>query len=313
MEKDFILRILNERNKPITKEFINSIFKKYGVLHSVINLKQFQRAMIHTSYLNKNILTDKTAKLLKDIQPIDDPTKALPLQESSYETLEFLGDAIIHAILASYLFARYNDKDEGFMTKLRTKIESGGTLCKLSRKIGLHEYAIFARNIELAGGRVNNINIMEDIFEAFVGALSLEADYGICKEFVINVIDKELDLSSLIKTEDNYKEMLMQYYHKIGAKSTPIYGTIAILDAEPRRQYKMYVKDPVGGIVGEGIGISKKIGMQAAAKQALIKFGAIKEINEDEDEDNDYYGELSDGDELPSIIIGKNEIKKLKN
>lgn len=313
MGEDFSLRILNEKNKPITKQFINSIFKKYGVLHSVKNLMQFQKAMIHTSYLQKNILTDKTAKLLKDVPPIDDPSKALPLQDSSYETLEFLGDAIIHAILATYLFKRYNEKDEGFMTKLRTKIESGGTLCKLSRKIGFHEYAIFARNIELAGGRNNNINIMEDVFEAFVGALSLEADYNICEKFVSNVIDSELDLSELIKTEDNYKEMLMQYYHKNGAKSTPNYGTISVIEGEPRKQYKMYVKDPDGNIVGEGTGISKKIGMQEAAKYALIHLGAIQEDPKDEDdEDNDYYGELYD-EELPAKILKINKNKSPLN
>ena len=68
--------------------------------------------------------------------------------------------------------------------KCEGKIEKGETLNKLSRILGFHEFAIFARNIELAGGRVNNVNIMEDIFEAFMGALSLETSFENCKIFL---------------------------------------------------------------------------------------------------------------------------------
>jgi dsRNA-specific ribonuclease len=291
----FIMRILNEKNKPLTKSIVDNILAKYGVVHKVKKFELYQRAMIHDSYLNISTLTDKTAKLLKDIPPIRDPSDALPLQDRSYETLEYLGDAVIHLILASYLYNRYStDKDEGFMTKLRTKIESGGTLSRLSRKLGLHEYAIFARNIELAGGRVNNVNIMEDVFEAFMGALFLDASYEVCNTFFVNIIDRELDIAQLIKTDDNYKEMLMQYFHAQGLKGTPVYSTLETYDDEPRRQYKMCVKDPDGKIVGTGYGLSKKIGEQNAAKMALIQFDAIKTvIRDDDDDEDDYYGEIT--------------------
>jgi ribonuclease-3 len=178
--------------------------------------------------------------------------------------------------------------------------------------LGLHEYAIFARNIELAGGRVNNVNIMEDVLEAFMGALFLDSSYEVCNTFFVNIIDRELDIAQLIKTEDNYKEMLMQYFHKNGLKGTPVYSTLETYEDEPRRKYKMCVKDLDGKIVGTGVGLSKKIGAQNAAKMALIQFGAIKTvIRDDDDDDDDYYGEISnDSSEKDIVKPEKKVIKK---
>ena len=82
---------------------------------------------------------NKFIKLLKEIEPITDERNAIPLQENSYEVLEFLGDAVIHSVIAEYLFRRYPEKDQGFLTKLRTKIEKGETLNKFSRKLNFDE------------------------------------------------------------------------------------------------------------------------------------------------------------------------------
>ena len=91
-------------------------FLNYLVLHYLATC---------AGYLKNQQLTDKFIKLLKEIDPIKDKKLALPLQENSYEVLEFLGDAVIHAVIAEYLHRRYPDKDQGFLTKLRTKIENG--------------------------------------------------------------------------------------------------------------------------------------------------------------------------------------------
>lgn len=298
---NLILCILNEKNKLITNDFINKIFIKYKVNYKVTNIECFQKAMIHVSYLNNIIFNEKTTKLLKDVPPIDINLNVLPLQKESYEKLEFLGDSYIHLIIASYLYKRYGtDTDEGFMTKLRTKIERGGTLSKLCKIIGLNEYAIFARNIELAGGRMNNNKIMEDIFEAFMGALGCEASYEICEMFFINLINDELNMAELIKLDDNYKELLMQYFHKVGFKTTPIYQTVEIINDQSKRKYKMCVKDPKNNIIGIGINFNKKSAEQTAAKLALIYYNAIENINHHTDKDlpidDNYYEDLSDDD-----------------
>jgi len=317
---EFIPHILNENNKLITAKVIEKILLKYGIKHKVKNINQFQNAMIHESYLTNFPLNEKTAKLIKEVEPISSNLikSTLPLQDKSYEVLEFLGDAVIHNVLARYLYKNYHEtynKDQGFLTKLRTKIEKGDTLAKLARVIGLPEYAIFARNIELQGGRVNNEKIMEDMFEAFIGALCLEAPFELCDTFISTIIFKEIDMAELINTEDNYKEALMQYYHKIGAKDkltkekyTPKYKQVSVIDDPPRRQFKMCVLDNNGDVVGVGIANSKKGGEQQAAYFALVKYGVLKEINDINNSDDNEY--ICDDN---AKNIEKNKIKTIKN
>jgi dsRNA-specific ribonuclease len=300
--------ILNENNKLITADFINKIFKKYGLNHKVQNLELFQLAMVHISYLNRSTVTDKTARMLRDVIPIAPNKKhlAIPLKDQDYGRLEFLGDAKIHDILAEYLYERYENEDEGFMTKLRTKIEKSETLSELAKKINLHFYAIVARNIEQSGGRLNNAPLTEDLFESFVGALSREITYEQLKTFIVNIIEKELNISELIYVNDNYKEQLMQYFHQV-KWGEPKY----IEDVELQRVVKegcqetkyftIYVKNAQGEILGVGKGNSKTRADQNAALDALNNLNVLG----GDDNCSDYYGELSDND------VSEEELKQI--
>ena len=187
---DYKNHILNEKNIKITETFIESIFKKYGLKHKIKNIDAFQLAMVHKSYLDNVIVTEKIVKLLKDVIPIEKKyvKKTIPLQPNDNGRLEFLGDAIIHCALARYIFDRFGSEPEGFLTKLRIELEKNETLSILSKKLGLEKYAIISRSIEYTNGRKNNISISEDIFEGFIGALSLECDYEKCKDFIISII-----------------------------------------------------------------------------------------------------------------------------
>lgn len=286
--KQLELYILNENNKPITKNFIEGIFKRYGINHKVKKLENFQKAMYHTSYLIRDFKNDRLAKLVreKDITPIleSDKCKAMPLCNTSYERLEFLGDSVIHLVLANYLYERYPDEQEGFMTRLRTKIESGNTLANLSKVIGLHEYIVLARNIEQIGGREKNLHILEDCFEAFIGCCYLDGGYLLCQKLIIKLIEENIDISTLIHIENNYKDTLLQWYHK-WKWPDPEYGTHGSIEKDNKKIFIMYVKGYFFNsnkerewiILGEGYGTSKKKGEQEAAKNALIKLNIIKE------------------------------------
>jgi dsRNA-specific ribonuclease len=214
---DFRNHIVNENNIPITKDFIEELFKKYNFSHKVKHLENFQLAMVHISYVSRSSLTEKTANLLKDVIPIDDINKqrAMPLKDSDYDRYEYMGDSIVHCVLAEYLFNRYITEGSGFLTTLRSRLEKAETLSFLSKKLGLHKYAIVARNIEQSNGRENNTHLAEDIFEAFIGALSIEATYDECKKFLINIIETEIDMAELINNNDNYKDRLMQAFHRL--------------------------------------------------------------------------------------------------
>lgn len=293
---DFRYHILNENNIPITIEFINNIFKRYNFKHRVKNLANFQLAMVHVTYLDKEFISEKTAKMLKDIEPISDEDypDAFPLQPASYGRLEYLGDAVIHHAIADYLYERYENREEGFMTKLRTKLEKAETLSYLAKQLELHKYAIIARNIEKVNGRIYNIHLTEDIFEAFIGALSLETTYEKCKEFIVSVFEAEIDIAELIYHNDNYKDQLMQYFHKLKDpryKEPRYYEDVSQQKIVKNgfNEYKLFTSVVKKGdeIIGVGVGNSKSKAEQNAAYNALVKLGVIETNSNDE---NDYYG-----------------------
>lgn len=270
---EYVNYVLNEKNKLISQRDIEHIFSRFNFTHNICNLETFQIAMTHKSYIKTVQINDKVIKTFKEVEPIDPKyiNKCIPLQDKCYETLEFLGDAVIHHVFADYLYRRYKGKDQGFLTILRIKLEKGSTLNYLARIIGLDKFIIIARNIELAGGRNNNMAILEDVFEAFIGALSLETTFENCKKFLEELINKHIDFASLINADDNYKELIMQFYHDLGFKSTPTYQLIEEFDKNQKRKFKMGAYSPDGKLIGVGIGSSKSIGAKYAAKNALEK------------------------------------------
>jgi ribonuclease-3 len=289
------LHVLNERNKLISSKFINSIFKEYGLAHKVKNLRIYQQAFVHDSYLECNLTNYKILKQFREPTMISNPEKAIPLFTKSYQRLELLGDSYIHVAIAKYLYTRYPDEDEGFITTLRTKIENGKEQSKLSRALGLHEYAIISRNLEQNGGRLNNYAILEDVLEAFIGALSEEISADACFEFVISIIEKHIDITNMIHYESNYKGRLMNECH---AKKWEDVKYIDIKDENNNNKY-FKVKAMCGTsekmYSGYGKAKSKKDAQQRAAKHILVQMKYI--YNDNIDDDNDVYEE-DDSDEV---------------
>lgn len=286
------LFILNEKNKLITKQFINNIFKTYNIDHRVNRLSLYVEATVHYSYCVNKCLQKQNQKDIY-ITPISDPSLALPLMNEPYERLEFLGDSVLHTILTEYLLNRYPEEYEGFLTRLRTKLENTEMLAKFSKLIGLNEYAVISRYVEANDGRTKNDHIMEDLFESFIGALYLDTtdknttNFDKCKKFIVQLVEKEVDIAELLYNENNYKDMLLQYAHKMKWPD-PLYGTCGVSTPHgDQPQYKMFAKIN-GEIAGVGIGVSKKKGEQLAAKEALKEFGVIKDESDDECSDDEY-------------------------
>ena len=301
------LFILNEKNIFITKKYIENILNKYGIKHTVQKLDPYQHAMVHTSYLirDKDNYKNNKSKYTsaREVVPIKNPEDAIPLQTESYERLEFLGDSVIHHIYAHYLYHRYETEDEGFMTRLRTKLENGATLAQLNRIIGLNKYVIISRHIEENEGRNNNMHILEDSFEAFMAALEEDAGFAICKNFFVTLVEQEIDFAQILHKETNYKDMLLQYFHRM-KWNDPVYGATDISGPDHKKQFTMYIKcnknqHDNGEIVGWGTGPSKKKGEQEAAMQALIKFDIIK--NDDSESDSEEILDISYDSDISAI------------
>ena len=126
------------------------------------------------------------------------------------ERLEYLGDAVLSAIVADYLYKKYPCANEGFLTNLRSKLVSRDHLNKLSRKIGLDVY-IRKNNTDLNMSR----SISGDAFEAFIGAVYLNKGY----KFSSKVVNKRIfgiyvDIEALEKEDTNYKGKLLTWAQK---------------------------------------------------------------------------------------------------
>jgi dsRNA-specific ribonuclease len=303
--EDITIYVLNDKNKKITREFIEAVIKRYGLTHKVKDLGPFQEAMTHKSYLKRDALTTKQSKLqhynMKDreLDPINNPEEAIPLQDKSYDRLEFLGDAVIHKILTEYLMERYPIQDEGFLTKLRSKIENCQSLAILSKKLGLNEYILISHLIESYDGRETQTHILEDVFEAFIGALYLDTkdvDENILSKFVLSVIEKEINIPQLLYYDNNYKDALLQYYHQ-QKWTDPKYFMIEQSGPDHKREFVMTVKDNEGKTIGMGKGVSKRKGEQESAKNALLYLG---QLNADSDSEEEILYSDSSADESSS-------------
>jgi dsRNA-specific ribonuclease len=282
--------IYNENNILIEIDQIEEIINKYLSKKTKVKVDEeyldlYRTALTHKSYVKNAYIIDRDAvinPLLSfipkkkkyiinvDFDEIKKKKNVLGLQKKSYERLEFLGDSVIHYILGDYLFHRFEDDDEGLMTKIRTKLENGGKMSILSKAIGLTPFIIMAKQLEIAKSREKIISILEDAFEAFIGAMHEEFGMKTCKEFLINVIEDNIDITQLLEIDDNYKDQLLRYYHKM-KWSHPKYTLLSTIINEENgsRLFKVIVKDTNGKTIGSGSGGSLKTAEQISAKIAL--------------------------------------------
>ncbi len=125
----------------------------------------------------------------------------------SNERLEYLGDAILGAVIADYLYKKFPFKDEGFLTDMRSKIVSRNRLNKLAQRLGMYSF------IETSSDVVHiNKDIIGNAFEAFVGALYIDRGFKFTKRTIINkVLGCHLDIDQIESEQDNYKSMLFAH------------------------------------------------------------------------------------------------------
>lgn len=281
-----IFPVYNENNFYITKEIILSILKSGNVIVSDIsNLEIWQKAFIHKSYCSNNDFK-KNEKFYGSIEMTDSMESKMPLQDDSNEVLEWLGDGIIQGIIAKYLYERFKLQREGFLTKIRSKLVKTETLSKLALALNFDRYLIISKHIEIICNGRKNARILEDCFEAFIGAMmdiySANGNdgkaYNMCKTFIIHIIEQKIDITELIVNDDNYKDQLMRFYQKKFNGKFPIYEQKKLITTVndmgiSNRKFQMFVRDVDNNIIGEGIARSKKEAEQKAAKAALMHFG----------------------------------------
>jgi ribonuclease-3 len=263
----------NPRNRFFTVKDIHRLLHRHGLPHyRVANPKIFQTAMVHTTYVKR---TDYTTPDGRPASLSPCPAGVMPLQDESYECLEFEGDSVLGVCVATYLRRKYPEKKQGFLTDARKELVNNERIGALCQQVGLDAFYVISRHNEESvaiNGR-KNIQKLGDIFEAFIGALWTDCGnrFNIVYSFVTTVLEAYLDIQDVVTTVTNYKDIFQKYCQReFGC--TPTYTMLSPMTDS--KDIRVLVMDGPT-IHGRGQGSTRKKAEQMAAKEALEKFNAM--------------------------------------
>jgi len=185
------------------------------------------------------------------------------------ERLEYLGDAVLDAILSDYLFEKFPDASEGFMTKIRSRIVNREVLNQLAVSMGINN--ILVSNVNSAH---TTRNLYGDALEALIGSIFLDKGFKKTKKlFIKKVFNKYLDLNVIVNTDTDFKSLVFEWVQK--HKNNLIFTYNEEYDFNQKKSVfstKLIIDKEE---LGEGHGSSKKEAEQEAASQALTRLKDI--------------------------------------
>lgn len=210
------------------REYYKIVKDLFGILPN--NIELYKLALIHRS----------ASLFLEDGTPINN------------ERLEFLGDAVIEAIVSDYLFIEFPEHDEGFLTQLRSRIVSRSTLNALGIRLGLDKHIIVQ-----GGGNFAQKHLYGDALEAMMGAIYLDKGYDFANRLFINdILRKYINLGSMTHTETDFKSRLIEWGQK--CKRQVAFHTVNGSDFTSQHPTFRSVVTLDGQEIGAGEGGSKR-------------------------------------------------------
>lgn len=243
----------NPANRIITKEVVEALVEKYGVRIRVRDIKLYIKAMTHVSH----VIGDDNTKELAEVKR---------LRKQSQQLLELEGDAALRHVFAKYLCRRYPNTDEGFVSDLKIKLEERKALADFCKVTGLDQYILMSRMTEVSGGRTSQ-KILEDTFEAFIGALDIDQGFdAVVRPFMFSLIEHVVNFSDYIMLRTNFKDELMKMYQQRKWRN-PVYREVS---KDPQTGiYTVGVEDNEGNVIVCGRGKRKVVAEQQAAEEAI--------------------------------------------
>jgi len=228
-----------------------------------INLDLYRRAFVHKS-LQKNV------KYMEDLG-----FTVLDYMKESFERSEFLGDAVLNLVVAEVIYDKYPDRDEGFLTRIRTKIVRGSNCAKLAKILNLGSYILTGSGtvrIKNTENIVINDRILEDVLESLICAIYKDLGLSYANTFIRKLINENIDFDQIANSDDNYKDILMRYTQICGY-DLPIYKLISTTITNARIfEVSVSLKKNNSEIIeeyGRGYSHTKKEAEQFACKNAI--------------------------------------------
>ena len=208
------------------------------------DLSLLRQALVHRSYINES------------------PGLAL----ASNERLEFLGDAVLGLVIAEKLYLEYPHLSEGEMTKLRSALVRRDSLARIARAISLGNYLYLGKGEEASGGRDKPTNLAGTL-EAVIAAVSLDQGSAIARDFILRLLNKELQKVVSQGVKADYKSQLQELTQS-RQQPTPTYYLVGATGPAHERSFTSEVR--VGNTpLARGSGKSKKAAETEAARLAL--------------------------------------------
>lgn len=245
---------INPENRLITKEFINDIMVRFNIntkrkqIYKVNNLDYFITATTHKTYSLD--VSEEEYNTIKEMYYHNYPdSNYVFIQNTNYERLEFIGDSIIKPILTDYITSYFINQNEGFLSKLRSRLEKTQFFSNLTKLLNLKDYILISRQYEETDTRNTNLSIMEDVFEAFIGALYLDAKeqkdcgyaFKVIHDLIYNIFESDtfnLDLRKM-SIDDNYKDKLNSFCN-MNKLPQPVYKLKDVQSITSKRGNNMY-------------------------------------------------------------------------
>ncbi|PPK88544.1 ribonuclease-3 [Neolewinella xylanilytica] len=201
----------------------------------------------------------------------NDPQAKSPYGGKNNERLEYLGDAVLGTIVAEYLYKKYPTADEGFLTKMRSKIVKRKSLNTIGYDMGLDELLSTYNNTRIARSMLGNA------VEALVGAVYVEQGYVGTMHFVVQRMLRDyVDIETLETYDDNYKSQLLEHCQKNGQKVD--YEILKRFKQDKRDRFRVAVTIN-GQQMAVGEDFNKKSAEQLASRRALKDLGLKVEAN----------------------------------
>ena len=185
----------------------------------------------------------------------------------SNERLEFLGDSVLGFITAEYYYSQFKAYPEGDLTKLRAAMVCEKSLCVFARELDLGSYLLLGKGEICTGGR-DRSSILADAFEALIAAIYLDGGMEEAKRFVLRYVRKAAGTSGAFH---DYKTKLQEIIQKNPEESVEY---VHVGESGPDHDKRFTVEVHLNSnVIGRGVGKSKKIAEQEAAREALTLMG----------------------------------------
>ena len=186
-------------------------------------------------------------------------------RRNNNERLEFLGDAVIETVISDILYRKYPNKDEGFLSTMRSKLVERKNLGRIAKEIGLTE--LLRTDFSQHNGKTHNSYLGGNAFEALVGAVYLDKGFKGSFRFIRRLMEQgHIDIARTARVEENFKSVLLEWgqKHKLNVK----FVLISEDDSSKGKRFN-YAVMVEGREVATATGFSKKESHQLAAKKAI--------------------------------------------